>query len=137
MRLQKLIYFGTEFLCECQQPILKKIELPNRKQEYYSIVQNRTDSAEDSEIMLESFSDEDQEVKKQVLVDKQVDTNGNDDKSDELSSHQHAVEVRKLLRRKDELERRNKMDERYNERLQVSGLFLNISYIFNNKNRTL
>lgn len=128
MRLQKLIYFGTEFLCECQQPILKKVELPNRKQEYYSIVQNRTDSTEDSEIMLESFSDEDEEVKKQVLVGKQVDTNGNDDKSDVLSSHQHVVEVRKLLRRKDELERRNKMNERYNERLQVSGLFLNISY---------
>lgn len=122
MRLQKLIYFGTEFLCECQQPILKKIELPNRKQEYYSIVQNRTDSTEDSEIMLESFSDEDEEIKKNKLVDTQVDSNGNDDKSDELSSHQHAVEIRRLLRRKDELERRNKMDERYNERLQVSGV---------------
>lgn len=123
LRLQKLIYFGTGFLCECEQPILQKIELPNRKQEYCSIVQNRTDSTEDSEIMLESFSDEEEkeEVKKHVLVDNQLDTNGNDDKSDELSSHQHAVEVRKLLRRKDELERRNKMDERYNERLQVSG----------------
>ncbi|CAO1399696.1 unnamed protein product [Diamesa serratosioi] len=118
LRLQKLIYFGTGFLCECQQPILKKIEFSNRKQEYCSIVQNRTDSTEDSEIMLESFSDEDEAVKKPIVVDKQLEINGKDDKSDALSSDQHVAEVRKLLRRKDELERRNKMDDRYNERLQ-------------------
>ena len=123
MRLQKLIYFGTGFLCDCQQPILKKIELSNSKQEYCSIVQNRIDSTEDPEIMLESFSDEDEEIKKNIVVDKQIEAIRNEDKNDELSSHHHVAEVRKLLRRKDELERRNKIDERYNERLQVSGIF--------------
>lgn len=80
-----------------------------------SVVQNRTESASDSELLLESFSDEEDD-KKDVK-------NGNakniQDSSD-LKSHHDAAEIRKLLRRKDELERKQKMEEKYNERLQVS-----------------
>lgn len=35
-----------------------------------------------------------------------------------------AAEIRKLLRRKDELERKQKMQEKHNQRLQVSSIFL-------------
>lgn len=119
--MQKLIFFGTNFLCKSdalQVPILKKTTLVNGKFEYVSVVQNRTENANDSEILLESFSDEEDDVKKDATVE----SNGNIDKvkdSPDLKSHHDAVEIRRLLRRKDELERKQKMEERYNERLQV------------------
>jgi hypothetical protein len=106
-----LRYFGTSFLCKCNQPILKKIATPGEKVEYTSVVQNRTESASDSEILIESFSDE-EDVK-----DVKKETNGSDAIED---SHHDGAEIRKLLRRKDELERKQKMDEKYKERLQVS-----------------
>lgn len=112
LRLQKLIFFGTDFLCKCDQPILKKII--TSKVEFVSIVQNRTECASDSEILLESFSDEES--------DKKVESNGTKVKdSPDLKSHHDAAEIRRLLRRKDELERKEKMEQKYNERLQVSN----------------
>lgn len=119
------MFFGTDFLCKCKpQPILKKLA-PG---EYISIVQNRTCSASDSEILLESFSDEeevmsskrndDETVNNETSdSDKKLNDNG-DDKH--LEGHNEAAEIRRLLRRKDELERKHRMQERYNERLQVS-----------------
>lgn len=118
------MFFGTDFLCKCKpQPILKKLA-PG---EYISIVQNRTCSASDSEILLESFSDEEESGKKNdddetinnetSDSDKKLNDNG-DDKH--IESHNEAAEIRRLLRRKDELERKHRMQERYNERLQVS-----------------
>lgn len=140
--MQKLIFFGTNFLCKCEQPILKKTTLvASGKFEYLSVVQNRTESDSDSEILLESFSDEDDDVKK----DSTVESNGLVDKmkeSPDLKSHHDAVEIRRLLRRKDELERKQKMEERYNERLQVSAsvkMFLfcgALSYITDSGNLT-
>lgn len=119
LRLQKLIFFGTNFLCKCDQPILKKTKLADGKLEYFSVVQNRAESSSDPEILIESFSDEEDEVKKFESI---VDSIGNEKVQDspDLRSHHDAVEIRRLLRRKDELERKQKMEERYNERLQVS-----------------
>ncbi|KAL7026979.1 hypothetical protein ACKWTF_005254 [Chironomus riparius] len=138
LRLQKLMFFGTDFLCKCNpQPILKKIISPsNGKVEYMSIVQNRTGSASgDSEILLESFSDEEENSsnnnnnsnnnnKKYVDIvnDEQKNSSSELDdnlmKSPDLKSHHDAAEIRRLLRRKDELERKQRMHEKYNERLQ-------------------
>lgn len=113
LRMQKLIFFGTDFLCKCDQPILQKVVASTSKVEFMSIVQNRTESASDSEILIESFSDEEE--------DKKVESNGAKVlDSPDLKSHEHAAEIRKLLRRKDELERKEKMEQKYNERLQVS-----------------
>lgn len=121
LRLQKLIFFGTSFLCKCDQPILKKNITTSGKVEYESVVQNRTESSSDSEILLESFSDEDDDARK----DDKKESNGNakDLKikdSPDLKTHHDAAEIRRLLRRKDELERKQRMEEKYNERLQVS-----------------
>lgn len=109
-------YFGTSFLCKCSQPILQKITASSGNVEFTSIVQNRTESASDSEILIESFSDEED------IKDVKRESNGNAsiEDSPDLKSHHDAAEIRKLLRRKDELERKQKMDERYKERLQVS-----------------
>lgn len=116
------MFFGTDFLCKCKpQPILKKISTG----EYMSIVQNQTASASDTEILLESFSDEEDSCKKTDDIDDKKNSS-NDSSNDEKlsanngSSPNDAAEIRRLLRRKDELERKQKMQERYNERLQVS-----------------
>lgn len=126
------MFFGTDFLCKCNpQPILKKIISPsNGKVEYVSIVQNRTGSASDSEILLESFSDEEENGSNNNNNNSKNDDSVSDDQkeleekskeSPDLKSHHHdATEIRRLLRRKDELERKQRMHEKYNERLQVS-----------------
>lgn len=121
LRLQKLIFFGTNFLCKCEQPILTKIGPSHAggKVEYKSVVQNRTESGSESEILLESFSDEEDEAKKDTS-----ESNGNIERPSGLSdlkTHDDIAEIRRLLRRKDELERKQKMEEKYNERLQVSN----------------
>lgn len=134
------MFFGTDFLCKCKpQPILKKIIDPsNGKIEYMSIVQNRTGSATDSEILLESFSDE-EEISSNTNsnnnnIDKTINENSDENnkpesssnggkvkESPDLKSSHDAAEIRRLLRRKDELERKQRMHEKYNERLQVSN----------------
>lgn len=123
--MQKLIFFGKDFLCKCKQPILKQITSKTGKVEFISIVQNRTESASDTEILLESFSDEEEEPPKKVEAAAVVASapNGSGDKINEtdLKSQQDAAEIRRLLRRKDELERKQKSEEKYNERLQVSA----------------
>ena len=91
-----------------------------------SIVQNRTASASDTDILLESFSDEEDSCKKTDDIDDDKRNSSNVSSNDEKlsanngSSPNDAAEIRRLLRRKDELERKQKMQERYNERLQVS-----------------
>ena len=133
------MFFGTDFLCKCNpQPILKKIISPsNGKVEYMSVVQNRTGSASgDSEILLESFSDEEENSSNNnnnnnnkkhddIVNDEQKNSSTELDenlmKSPDLKSHHDAAEIRRLLRRKDELERKQRMHEKYNERLQVSS----------------
>lgn len=101
--------------------------MSNGKVEYISVVQNRTETTSDSEILLESFSDEEDDVKKYNKKE-QPESNGKLKSSPDLKSHHDAAEIRKLLRRKDELERKQRMQEKYNERLQVSDL-INSSFI--------
>lgn len=113
------MFFGKSILCECDKPILKKTTSPTTgKLEFVSVVQNRTDSTSDSELLLESFSDEEADKKDS----KEANGNKFDDSLD-LKTHHDAAEIRRLLRRKDELERKQKMEQKYNERLQVSAVF--------------
>jgi hypothetical protein len=158
LRLQKIKFFGTNFLCNNSQPILKKIIASSGRVEYISAVQNRSGSATDSEILIESFSDEEDNNNKKAECDvaaaaaaavdddhqknsaESSNVTGNGEGNDEcaklsspptttdLKSHNDAAEIRRLLRRKDELERKQKMQERYNERLQVSAKVLCVGF---------
>ncbi|XP_055709469.1 telomerase-binding protein EST1A isoform X2 [Phlebotomus papatasi] len=138
LRLQKILYVGTDYLCSCEPPVLKKVTYEDGTAEYISVVQNRTDESSDSEMLVESFSDEDEN--ETHVVDNRVDSSEvrsseniceNDvmkkgsnvssvaSKLDSLSNcADNTTEIRKLLRRKDELERRHKMQEHQNQRLQ-------------------
>lgn len=132
------MFFGTDFLCKCKpQPILKKLA-PG---EYISIVQNRACSGSDSEILLESFSDEEESSNKKNNEDISNETSdsekkiyGNDNGGGD-ESHNEAAEIRRLLRRKDELERKQRMQEHYNERLQVSDSLQKLSLFWFNSIR--
>ncbi|XP_055683331.1 telomerase-binding protein EST1A isoform X2 [Lutzomyia longipalpis] len=137
LRLQKILFVGTDYLCSCEPPVLKKVTYEDGTAEYISVVQNRTDESSDSEMLVESFSDDENETQ---TVDNQVENvdlcsvektsecdvmKGDKEelsvlsKLDSLSNcTDSTAEIRKLLRRKDELERSHKMQERQNQRLQ-------------------
>ncbi|KAL1379096.1 hypothetical protein pipiens_015156 [Culex pipiens pipiens] len=216
LRVQKLIFFGTGCLCKCDPPVLRKTVTTRTRTSqaaagevteelFESVVQNRIEGSSDSEILLESFSEDEGETSvAEVATPKSTKANcdqaqqqskrksgqkepakGQDDESrknnnnnnnntssnaksgsskkqrssgnanssnnnnnnsssnnnsspstnsannnnnnnsevTEESVTQSSQEIRKLLRRKDELERRQKMQERYSERLQVSRDF--------------
>lgn len=55
--------------------------------------------------------------KNAIFSNESIDIDSNFNKNDS------AAEIRKLLRRKDELERKHKMQEKFDERLKVSRLF--------------
>ncbi|XP_052562573.1 telomerase-binding protein EST1A isoform X3 [Culex pipiens pallens] len=209
LRVQKLIFFGTGCLCKCDPPVLRKTVTTRTRTSqvagevteelFESVVQNRIEGSSDSEILLESFSEDEGETSvAEVATPKSTKANcdqpqskrksgqkepakGQDDESRknnnntssnaksgsskkqrssgnanssnnnnnnnnsssnnnsspstnsannnnnsevattpnvEESVTQSSQEIRKLLRRKDELERRQKMQERYSERLQ-------------------
>lgn len=43
LRLQKLKFFGTNFLCNCKPNVLRKVQKLNGSTEFISAVQNRSD----------------------------------------------------------------------------------------------
>lgn len=109
---------------------MKQITKVDGKVGYINVVQNRTDASSDSELLMESFSDdEDCEAidtennsktenltnsKNAIFSNESIDIDSNFNKNDS------AAEIRKLLRRKDELERKQKMQDKFDERFKVS-----------------
>ncbi|XP_021694561.1 uncharacterized protein LOC5579825 isoform X4 [Aedes aegypti] len=65
LRVQKLIFFGTGHLCTCKPPVLQKVIRQAGVEEFISIVQNRIEGSSDSEILLESFSEDESESQSQ------------------------------------------------------------------------
>ncbi|XP_055539477.1 uncharacterized protein LOC129726593 isoform X2 [Wyeomyia smithii] len=199
LRVQKLIFFGTGCLCKCEPPVLRKVSTPDGAEEFISIVQNRIEGSSDSEILLESFSEDEsesqqpqsgkeqekiktncdvqqpqQQQQQQKQSQKKKDSvnsvgedskknnnnnstsssskgnkrrsgnaknnaasnnsntntnnNNNNNNNNTSASSVNQVrtpeatksnqEIRRLLRRKDELERKQKMQEKYTQRLQ-------------------
>lgn len=105
-------------------------------------------SSSEPEILIESFSDEEGDIGAENSKKKSLGNDEEDnDKLEQLNdsnvssadtaagdktteSSNSSAEIRRLLRRKDELERRQKMDEAYNQRLRVSFiLFLLLSLL--------
>lgn len=109
LRVNKLQFFGTVFLCGLEPPVLK-LEIEDDFREYVSVVctSNSRDSpvssqlqGRNNDVILESFSDEEEEECNNILAD-------------ETSS-----EVRDLLNRKVELERKQRKQELHKLRVKV------------------
>lgn len=103
LRFQKLIFFGT-FLCSEIPSILQKKSV-NGVIEFSNIVENKTSTVE-TDILLENDI---KDLKTIKMIESEC-------AKDIIAGS----EVSKLLQRKDELERKQRMREKYNQRLQVS-----------------
>ncbi|XP_066253104.1 telomerase-binding protein EST1A isoform X2 [Euwallacea similis] len=113
LRISKLIFFGTVFLCGLEPPVLK-LEIEDGRREYVSVVS--TDRGRDSprteavltrsdEVLLETFSGDEE------------DAEGKPDIAQVNSSLDTSSEVKDLLTRKLELEKRNRSQERHQQRV--------------------
>ncbi|KAK4875117.1 hypothetical protein RN001_011539 [Aquatica leii] len=109
LRLSKVHFFGTVFLCGLEDPVLK-LEIDNGFSEYISVVSTSSnkdsppsppDLIDDDDLLVESFS-EDEGVE------------------DDISSlHENtSSEIRYLLNRKVELEKRQRTQELHRQRVQ-------------------
>lgn len=84
---------------------------------------------------MESFSDNDDDFDNikdsNIMTNMRSDSVSSDISCNSQSHDENGSETRKLLRRKDELERRHKMAERHQQRLQVSFccFFFDISFL--------
>lgn len=84
----------------------------------------------DSDYVLESFSDDEGVGKeteaitagKEMIDGEAVEDAGDLGPEDQKNNSEPSAELRNLLRRRDELERSNKMQEKRHERYQVSGV---------------
>ncbi|XP_044271255.1 telomerase-binding protein EST1A isoform X2 [Tribolium madens] len=108
LRMNKLLFFGTVFLCGLEPPVLK-LEIEDDFREYVSVVctSNSRESpvtaqglVRNNDVLMESFSDEEED---EIL-------NG---PGDEAPS-----EVRELLNRKVELERTHRRQELHKQRVK-------------------
>jgi protein SMG6 len=109
LRMNKLLFFGTVFLCGLEPPVLK-LEIEDDFREYVSVVctSNSRDSpvasqdlVRNNDVLMESFSDEEEE---------EISNGG---PGDEAPS-----EVRELLCRKVELERTQRRQELHKQRVK-------------------
>uniref|UniRef100_A0A182VEB3 EST1_DNA_bind domain-containing protein n=1 Tax=Anopheles merus TaxID=30066 RepID=A0A182VEB3_ANOME len=148
LRIQKLLYFGTDRLCHCEPPVLRREQGAPRgmvegRAQFYSVVQNRTARLSDMDILLESYSDDEElepstdgvrasgELPKSVEQHQGSGAVGDPStpsadsgvlsgsSSSSISNGPSSLETRKLLRRKDELERKQRMQEKHSQRVQV------------------
>ncbi|KAF5269666.1 hypothetical protein FQA39_LY08589 [Lamprigera yunnana] len=109
LRLSKVHFFGTVFLCGLEEPVLK-LEIDNEFREYISVVSTSPNKdspssppelINDDDLVLESFS-EDEGVEDDII-----------------SLHETtSSEIRYLLNRKVELEKRQRTQELHRQRVQ-------------------
>uniref|UniRef100_A0A182MPJ7 DNA/RNA-binding domain-containing protein n=1 Tax=Anopheles culicifacies TaxID=139723 RepID=A0A182MPJ7_9DIPT len=142
LRIQKLLYFGTDHMCNCDPPVLCRDAVASGASEnspqFYSVVESRIEVLGDMDILLESFSDgeavpaPDDEAavteppKNAECTEIQAKAEGCTSPSADSgvlscsnSNSPSSLETRKLLRMKDELERKQRMQEKHNQRVQA------------------
>ncbi|KAJ4439941.1 hypothetical protein ANN_08072 [Periplaneta americana] len=128
LRIRKIIFFGTVFLCGVDPPVLKLQKFDSGFSEYVSVVQSSSQGSpsslpeedqSDSELVVESFSEDEDE-------DKRTDKDGSVDavslvptKDAESLTGATPAEIQTLLHRKEELERRHRRQEKHRQRVQA------------------
>ncbi|PSN43516.1 Telomerase-binding protein EST1A [Blattella germanica] len=119
LRIRKIVFFGTVFLCGVDPPVLKLQKFEGGESEYISVVQSsiqgspsslHEDDQSDSDLVVESFSEEEDEYKESKGEHKSPDS-----KATDPVAH---TEIQSLLHRKEELERRHRKQERHRQRVQ-------------------
>ncbi|KAK9738430.1 PIN domain [Popillia japonica] len=109
LRINKLLFFGTVFLCGLEPPVLK-LEIENENyNEYVSVVRTSSSRSSppsppelnnDDDLLLESFSEDEEEQEDSRVVDNAP------------------SEIRDLLSRKVELEKKHRYQELHRQRVK-------------------
>ncbi|PNF20500.1 hypothetical protein B7P43_G06276 [Cryptotermes secundus] len=128
LRIQKIVFFGTVFLCGVDPPVLKLQKFDSGFSEYVSVVQScsqgslsspHEEDQSDSELVVESFSEDENEDKtsdKEGKVEPVTSVSNNELDS---STAVAPVEIQDLLHRKEELEKKHRKQERHRQRVQA------------------
>ncbi|XP_074106178.1 telomerase-binding protein EST1A isoform X2 [Cotesia typhae] len=111
LRIQKILFFGQVFLCGLETPVLKLQKNEFGVSEYVSLVETSNTSSpnsppeqSDSELLVDSYSEGEEEP---TSLLKRL-------SNDSLAES----EIRLLIERKEELERRQRKQERHRQRVQ-------------------
>ncbi|GFG40776.1 hypothetical protein Cfor_06054, partial [Coptotermes formosanus] len=128
LRIRKIVFFGTVFLCGVDPPVLKLQKFDSGFSEYVSVVQSSSQGSpsslheedqSDSELVVESFSEDedgDKTVDKEGKMEPALSASNQElDPSTEVAP----VEIQNLLHRKEELEKRHRRQERHRQRVQA------------------
>ncbi|XP_033208324.1 telomerase-binding protein EST1A isoform X2 [Belonocnema kinseyi] len=121
LRIQKILFFGQVFLCGLETPVLKLQKSETGISEYVSVVEAYSASSpssppgqSDSELYIESYSEDDEES---PVTLKRLSSSG-EAPSETVTSQAPVSEIRSLIERKEELERRQKKQDRHRQRVQ-------------------
>ncbi|XP_012232227.1 telomerase-binding protein EST1A isoform X2 [Linepithema humile] len=121
LRISKILFFGQEFLCGLETPVLKLQKSETGVSEYVSVVEASSASSpsspptqSDSELMVESYSEGEEES---ISTLRRLPSCGS--MPDDTTAPVAAVEIRSLIERKEELERRQRKQDRHRQRVQA------------------
>ncbi|XP_020710640.2 telomerase-binding protein EST1A isoform X1 [Athalia rosae] len=126
LRIHKILFFGQVFLCGLETPVLKLQKCETGDSEYVSVVETSSTSSpssppeqSDSEILVESYSEgEEDQAHQHPMSMKRLPSSGNIGE-DSNSVPAPTGEIRSLIERKEELERRQRKQERHRQRVQA------------------
>ncbi|KYM79287.1 Telomerase-binding protein EST1A [Atta colombica] len=128
LRISKILFFGQVFLCGLETPVLKLQKSETGVSEYVSVVEASSTSSpsspptqSDSELMVESYSEGEEDS---ISTLRRLPSCGN--VTDDMTAPVAAVEIRSLIERKEELERRQRKQDRHRQRVQVSAKYLTV-----------
>ncbi|KAI4500588.1 hypothetical protein M0802_004180 [Mischocyttarus mexicanus] len=123
LRISKVLFFGQVFLCGLETPVLKLQKNETGMSEYVSVVEASSISSpssppeqSDSELFVESYSEDENEP---VSIMKRLPSNS--DVLDDNGAPVALGEIRSLIERKEELERKQRKQDRHRQRVQVSS----------------
>ncbi|XP_012061387.1 PREDICTED: LOW QUALITY PROTEIN: telomerase-binding protein EST1A [Atta cephalotes] len=121
LRISKILFFGQVFLCGLETPVLKLQKSETGVSEYVSVVEASSTSSpsspptqSDSELMVESYSEGEEDS---ISTLRRLPSCGN--MTDDTTAPVAAVEIRSLIERKEELERRQRKQDRHRQRVQA------------------
>ncbi|XP_026668132.1 telomerase-binding protein EST1A-like isoform X2 [Ceratina calcarata] len=120
LRINKILFFGQVFLCGLETPVLKLQKSETGISEYVSVVEASSTSTpssppeqSDSELLVESYSEGEEEP---VNTPRRLPSCT--DVPDDNTAPVATVEIRSLIERKEELERRQRKQDRHRQRVQ-------------------
>ncbi|XP_015171986.1 PREDICTED: telomerase-binding protein EST1A isoform X1 [Polistes dominula] len=121
LRISKVLFFGQVFLCGLETPVLKLQKNESGMSEYVSVVEASSTSSpssppeqSDSELLVESYSEDENEP---VSTMKRLPLNS--DVLDDNGAPVALGEIRSLIERKEELERKQRKQDRHRQRVQA------------------